>query len=132
MQRIATRHRSRASLANEKLTVAVALAALRELIARLPATLENPCYGTPGFYAGKKNFARIREDGESLVLKVSDLERDALLQLEPNVYSWPTHYLKTDLFVVHLPSIDATDLEPLLDRAWRCVASQKLLELRTK
>ena len=72
--------------------MSVTLPQLRELIAKLPATLEKPCYGTPGFYAAKKLFARVREDGESLALKVSDLERDALLQLEPAVYSWPTHY----------------------------------------
>ncbi len=94
--------------------MSVTLAQLREMIARLPTTFERPCYGTPGFYAGKKFFARVREDGESLVLKVSDLERDALLQLEPAVYSWPVHYLKSDLFVIHLPSAIATDLEPLL------------------
>ena len=110
--------------------MSVTLAQLRELIAKLPATFEKPCYGTPCFYAGKKLFARIREDGESLVLKVSDLERDALLQLEPAVYSWPAHYLKSDLFVVHLPSTNATDLEPLLNRAWRRVATKKRLEAR--
>jgi len=110
--------------------MAVSLAVLREMIARLPATPEKPCYGTPGFYAGRKFFARVREDGESLVLKVSDLERDALLQLEPAVYSWPTHYLKSDLFVVDLPSVAATDLEPLLNRAWQRVAPKKLLESR--
>lgn len=110
----------------------VTLAQVREMIAKLPATFEKPCFGTPGFYAGKKFFARIREDGESLVLKVSDLERDALLQLEPDMYSWPVHYLKSDLFVVHLPSINITDLEPLLDRAWRLAAPKKLLESRDK
>jgi hypothetical protein len=37
--------------------MSVTLAQLREVIAKLPATLEKPCYGTPGFYAGKKFFA---------------------------------------------------------------------------
>lgn len=110
--------------------MSVTVPQLRALIARLPTTLEKPCYGTPGFYTGQKLFARVREDGESLALKVSDLERDALLQLEPAVYSWPTHYQKSDMFVVHLPSVAADDLEPLLDRAWRRVATKKLLEAR--
>ncbi len=48
----------------------ITLAKVRKITARLPGTEEGPCYGTPGFRVKRKLFARMLEDGKSLVLKI--------------------------------------------------------------
>jgi hypothetical protein len=46
----------------------------------LPATTERPSYGAPGFRVKDKLFARIREEGDVLVVWVGDLgEKEALI-----------------------------------------------------
>ncbi len=53
---------------------------VRRIALSLPATTEKPSYGTPGFRVRDKLFARIREEGDVLVVFTADLlEKDALL-----------------------------------------------------
>src|SRR5687768_9650271 len=48
---------------------------VRQLALALPDTSERPCYGTPGFYVKKTLFARLLEDGDSVVLKIDLSDR---------------------------------------------------------
>lgn len=57
---------------------------VREIALSLPATEERPCYGTPGFRVKDRLFARIREEGDVLVLWCADEgEKEFLIAAEP-------------------------------------------------
>jgi hypothetical protein len=94
----------------------------------LPEAYERTSYNTPAFYVGKKLFARLREDGCSLVVNAADLDRLALSQMEPSVFSIPEHYRKYEMMVIDLPNVQPEELERLLIESWRRVAPKKLTE----
>ena len=60
---------------------------VRSIALDLPATTEKLCWGTPAWYVKGKIFARILEDGVSVVVKVDFDERTALVQEDPKVYA---------------------------------------------
>ena len=51
---------------------------VRKIAAPLPGMEEGPCYGTPAFRMRKRLIARLKEDGETLVL----LDRAAAAELD--------------------------------------------------
>ena len=101
---------------------------VRKIALDLPETSEKLCYGTPAFYVKKKLFARLREDHTSLAIKVSDIERLALCQAEPETFSIPQHYANYDMFVVQLTQVKPAELRRLLHQAWERTAPKKLLK----
>lgn len=66
---------------------------VRRIALALPATTEKPSYGTAGFRIRDKLFARMREEGDVLVVFCADLdEKEALLASEPDVLFSTPHY----------------------------------------
>ena len=66
---------------------------VRRVALSLPATTEKPSYGTPGFRVKDKLFARIREEGDVLVVWCEDLgEKDGLIASEPEKFFTTPHY----------------------------------------
>jgi hypothetical protein len=63
--------------------VPVSLRTVRRLLLTLPGVEEGPCYGTPGFRIKGRFLARLRDDGEVLVVKCGDDERDFRMQADP-------------------------------------------------
>ncbi len=110
----------------------VTLETLRKLIFALPETSERLIYNATmiGFYVQKKMFACVREDRISVAIKTTDLEREALSQLEPATFNVPAHYQNYPYMVVQLERIDLIELERLLEAAWNQVASKKLRATR--
>ena len=93
---------------------------------QLPETHEKPCYGTPALYVGKKLFARLREDDESLVL-YND-KRDVWMNGNPDVFFITDHYLHYPMLLVHISKVSKGDLEKLLNHSWKMRAGKKLLK----
>lgn len=58
---------------------------LREAALKLPSVADSRSYGTPSLMVGKTIIARLREDGETLVLKLDPFERDVLLETQPEM-----------------------------------------------
>ncbi len=100
---------------------------VRELALALPATIERPSYGQPGFRVKDKLFARLHQDGESLVLWVEREEREMLAQTEPEKFFWTPHYEQHDMMQVRLAAVDRTELAELLADSWRRRAPRSLL-----
>ena len=94
----------------------------------LPEAYERTSNNTPAFYVGKKLFARLREDGCSLVVNAADLDRLALSQIDPSVFSIPEHYRNYEMMVIDLLNVQPEELERLLIESWHRVAPKKLLE----
>jgi hypothetical protein len=101
---------------------------VRRIARSFPETSEKPMYGTPGFYVRNKAFARLREEGDVLVVWCADEgEKEAFLTTRPEVFFTLPHYDGHPSVLVRLPAITPDDLEEVLADAWRARAPRRLL-----
>jgi hypothetical protein len=96
----------------------------------LPETTEKPSYGTPGFRVKDKLFARIREEGNVLLVWCWDLDEKAeLIAAEPEKFFTTPHYDGHPTVLVRFDAIDVDELTELLTESWRIRAPKKLVEV---
>lgn len=101
---------------------------VRAVALSLPATTEKPSYGMPGFRVRDKLFARIREEGDVIVVWCADtVEKEALIAAQPDKFFTTPHYDGHPSVLVRLPSIDRDELTDLLTEAWRARAPRYLV-----
>ena len=94
----------------------------------LPETEEGTWFRTPCLRVRKTSFCRMKEDGETLVVKVVDEEdKHALIASDPDVFFTTPHYDGYAYVLVALARVDATQLSKLLEDAWRLSAPKRLL-----
>jgi hypothetical protein len=108
--------------------VAMTYETVVELARALPEVEESTSYGTPALKVRGKLFARLREDGETLVLRTDYLERDHLLRLEPKIFHLTDHYLNYPWVLVRLKRVGRARLAELLADAWRRAAPKRLVQ----
>jgi hypothetical protein len=102
---------------------------VRRVALSLPGTTEKPSYGTPGFRVKDKLFARIREEGDVLVVWVEDEgEKEALLASAPGTFFTTPHYDGYPMVLVRFDAVDLAELTELLTDAWRIRAPRRLRE----
>ena len=101
---------------------------LWRLALALPGMEEGTSYGTPAFKVGSKLVARLKEDGESLVVLIDFEERERLLKADPATFYITDHYLNYPSILVRLPKVRATALRDLLEKAWRRAAPRRVVE----
>jgi hypothetical protein len=95
---------------------------------RLPEAEEGIWFRTPCLKVRKKSFCRMKEDGETLVIRVVDLEdKEALLRSDPDVYFTTPHYDGYAYVLVRLPVADRVALGELVEDAWRLVAPKRVV-----
>jgi hypothetical protein len=108
------------------------LATVRRLALALPSVEEGTSYGTPGFRAAGKFLARLRDDGETLVLRIDYDTRDALMQADPETFFTTDHYRGYPALLVRLQRIRPSVLRKVLEEAWRFVAPRRLVAGRDR
>jgi hypothetical protein len=74
--------------------------------------------------------ARLKEDGESLVLRMGLLERERLVASAPHVFYITDHYVNYPAVLVRLPKVSRVVLARVLEDSWRQVAPEYLVEQR--
>lgn len=92
---------------------------VRTLTAELPDAEESTSYRTPAFKVGGRLFARLHEDGTTLVVKGELEDRLGLPQTNPEVFYNTPHYAQTDMLLVRLPKVNLADLERLLHNSYQ-------------
>lgn len=105
----------------------VTLAVVRRLALGFPGVEEGTSYGTPGFRVRGKFLARLWEDGEVLVVKCGDDERDFRIQADPETFFSTDHYRGYPTVLVRLARVRVTDLRAVLEQAWRRNAPKGLV-----
>jgi hypothetical protein len=101
---------------------------VRRIALSLPAATEKPSYGTPGFRVKDKLFARIREEGDTVVVWVEDeAEKRGLIASEPSKFTTTPHYDGHPTVLVRFDGVDVEELTELLTESWRLRAPKKLL-----
>ena len=103
------------------------IAAVREIALRLPEAEEGTSYGTPAFRVRKKFFVRIREDAETIVVKIDYDEREAVMEADPEAFYITDHYLGYPMLLVRLSAVARDDLESVIEDSYRRVAPKKLV-----
>ena len=100
---------------------------VRGVALKLPFVEEGTAYGNPAFRVKGKYMGGLREDGDTLSIKVEKIERDMMIQSEPEKYFITDHYLNYDYVVVRLAHVTEDDLHYLFKQAWRLAAPKRLL-----
>ena len=99
---------------------------IRKMARAWPEVEDGTSYGTPALKVRKKLLARLREDGDSLVmLGIPQDERDMLVESQPKVFYFTDHYRDYPTVLIRLSKTKPAVVEPLLRRRWRALASKK-------
>jgi hypothetical protein len=98
---------------------------IRKLTLAWPEVEDGTSYGTAALKVRKKLLARVKEDGDSLVmLGVPQDERDMLVESQPKVFYFTDHYKDYPTVLIRLSKAKRATVEPLLRRRWRELASK--------
>jgi hypothetical protein len=82
-------------------------------------------YGTPALKVRGKLMARVWEDGETLVVKSTFIDRDLLIGDAPETYFFTEHYRNYEWVLVRLSVIRPAELRERLEEAWRRVTTTR-------
>ena len=104
--------------------MAVTFKDVRRLVSSLKGVEEGTSYGTPAFKIGGKLIARLKEDGETLVVGTTFEEREEMMAAEPGTYYITDHYLNYPWVLVRLSRVSPDSLRYLLNRALRLASAK--------
>src|SRR5260221_11384976 len=98
---------------------------IRKFALLWPEVEDGISYGTPALKVRKKLPARLKEDGDSLVMPdVPQDEREMLVESAPKVFYFTDHYRDYPIALIRLSKAKRAVVEPLLRRHWRTLASK--------
>jgi len=95
--------------------------AVRALAKTFVGVEDGTSYGTPAMKVGKKLLARLKEDGETIVVRVDMDARDVLLELDPKAFFLTDHYRGYPAMLVRLAQVRPSLLAGIFEQA--CAAS---------
>jgi hypothetical protein len=102
--------------------------AVREIARSLPGVEEGTSYETPALRVRRHLFARLKEDGETLVLRVNPYERPYLLEAEPELFFLTDHYRDYPFVLLRLARVSPERLRQAVEEAWRLAAPKRLVD----
>jgi hypothetical protein len=83
-------------------------------------------YGTPSFRVRGKMLTRLKEDGDSIVIKgVPPEERAMLIEADPDLYYLTDHYRNYPMMLMRLSRADAAAVAAMLGRTYRELLPKK-------
>jgi hypothetical protein len=94
---------------------------------KLPGVEPGRSYRTPALYVRKRLLARLREDGESVALRVDFLDREVLLEADPAAFFLTDHYRAYPWVLLRLAKARHARALEVLERAWRDAAPRRLV-----
>jgi hypothetical protein len=93
---------------------------VKKTLLALPGTEEYTCWDTPAFRVKRKLIARLKEDGETLVVHADD--RDVWMDAHPGFFYVTEHYFNYSYVLIRLNAIPDEVLGQVLTEAWQQVA----------
>jgi hypothetical protein len=94
----------------------------------LPGVEEGTSYGSPALRVKRAFLARLREDGETLVVPVDPDERPLLIEAHPDALFVTKHYESWPLVLVALPRAEPQLVRELIEDAWASKASKRVVD----
>jgi hypothetical protein len=93
---------------------------LTALLLSWPHVEASTSYGTPSFKVKGKLLTRLREDGDSLLIKgVPPDERAMLVEAYPDLYYFTDHYRDYPMVLIRLSRTDQQTVATMLQRTYR-------------
>jgi hypothetical protein len=94
----------------------------------LPGVEVSRAYGTPALKVKGKPLARLRTEAEGgLALRCDFIDRQMLLQADPDVFYVTDHYLDYPMVLIDLTRVRWDAMPHLVEGGWRLVAPPKLV-----
>ena len=93
---------------------------------RLPGVEAGTSYATPALFVRKKLVARLKEDGQTVAVRVDFLDRDVLLAADPKGFYLTDHYRAYPWILMRLARVRRPVALQLFEQAWRLVAPAAL------
>lgn len=103
----------------------VTYATVRRMALTFPNVAEGTSYGTPALKVKGKLFVRLREDPDSLVIKMPFDQREELMAGDPETYYVTDHYRAYEWMLVRLSKLHPDALHELLQFAYRTASAPK-------
>ena len=98
---------------------------LRKIALAWPEVEDGTSYGTPALKVRRKMLARLKEDGDSLVVPDVPIdERAMLVESQPKIFYFTDHYADYPIVLIRLSKAKRAIVEPFLRRRWRGLASK--------
>lgn len=102
---------------------------VRAMALAWPGVEGGTSYDTPALKVKGKLLARLREDGDSLVVTgIGFDEREMLMAAEPAVFFITGHYRDWPIVLVRLSAATPETVKELLLRRWRTIAPKRLVQ----
>lgn len=96
----------------------------------LPGVTRGRCFGTPALYVAKRFMARLKEDGDSVAVKLDFADREVLLEADPRAFYLTDHYRPYPAVLMRLGQVRRGVAFELVEQAWRRAAPKRLLRAR--
>lgn len=101
---------------------------VRTIALAWPCVEDGTSYGTPALKVNGKLLTRLREDGDSLVVKgVGFDEREMLIEANPNVFHLTDHYRDWPIVLVRLSKAQPEVVKRFLFRHWTEIAPKRFV-----
>jgi len=98
---------------------------VRRAALKLPDVEEGTAWGLPAFRKGGKMFLCFRQDLDSIVLRATFDQRDAMIAEDPETFYTTDHHRPHPWVLARLPKLNPTAVPDLLQMALRAVAVLK-------
>ena len=92
---------------------------VRELVQKLPGSVEGTSYGTPAFNVRGELFVRLHQTEDALVVRMGEPTRAMRMRADPETFYVTDHYVAYPWVLVRLSSVSREDLAEVLEEAWR-------------
>jgi hypothetical protein len=101
---------------------------VRAIALAWPGVEDSISYGTAALKVKGKFLTRLKEDGDSLVIKGVEFdERDMLIEADPEVFYITDHYRNWPTVLIRLSKAQRGTVESFLLRYWRIIAPKKFV-----
>ncbi|MBV9222313.1 MAG: MmcQ/YjbR family DNA-binding protein [Methylobacteriaceae bacterium] len=101
---------------------------VRTIALAFPGVEDSTSYGTPALKVKGKFLTRLKEDGDSIVIRVGFDEREMLMEAFPDTYYITDHYRDYPAVLVRLSKADPQAVCRFLERLWREAAPKRLVK----
>jgi hypothetical protein len=101
---------------------------VRTIAFTFPGVEDGASYGTPALEVRGKLLARVHQSIDCLVLRADFLDRQILMQSAPSAFFITDHYRDYPWVLVRFSAVKERELPSLIERAWRLVAPNTLVE----
>jgi hypothetical protein len=100
---------------------------VKEIAEEFPGVVEDTHYGTRALKVKGQMFVRLKEDGETLVVRCDMISRDMMLTAEPKLFYITDHYKNFPAILLRLNAVRVKRLREIVEDAWRFRAPKKLV-----